>query len=187
MPRGIRYSLIYRHRSPAAVPERAVKREGCRRNRDTETQQSSEDGDGGATTKGRQRENTVHFPHTLHCARLSSQYIRLNCIHAEECSRMIYVRGFNTVAHTARYCRTVTGFRVSPSANDDHTATRKTIRHTFFRLSFFLSSLEPGAVLNSHVAAEKVSAAAGVTPRPDIFSPNEELPLNSVQNCSNST
>lgn len=143
----------------------------------------------GGCNDGNRREQSV-FP-TLHCVHLSSlyfsiylslslslsRYIRLNCIYAE-CSRMIYVRGFNTVAHTVRYC-----YRISRLPRRMTIIRGKLlVPSSFTFLFFFLFSVEPGATLNSHVAAEKISAAAGVTLQPDIFPLNgESFPKSSRQ------
>lgn len=65
----------------------------------------------------REQERTECISHPPLCApsplSLSpslSRDIRLNCIYAEECGYMIYARGFNTVAHTVRYCYRISRF-----------------------------------------------------------------------------
>lgn len=143
-----------------------------------------ERGEGRRRARGMQRreqERTECISHPPLCAPLLSlflylslslslsRYIRLNCIYAE-CSRMIYVRGFNTVAHTVRYC-----YRISRLPRRMTIIRGKLlVPSSFTFLFFFLFSVEPGATLNSHVAAEKISAAAGVTLQPDIFPLNGE-------------
>lgn len=64
---------------------------------------------------------------------------------------MIYVRGFNTVARTVRYCYRISRFpRVMIICG-------KRLAPSSFAFLFFLLSVEPGVALNSHVAAEEIS------------------------------
>lgn len=113
------FSLIYRHRSPRYARKSRQgggMQEGQRRGDAAAVE--DERGEGRRRARGMQRreqERTECISHPPLCAPLLSlyfsislslslsRYIRLNCIYAE-CSRMIYVRGFNTVAHTVRYC-----------------------------------------------------------------------------------
>lgn len=124
----------------AALPERAVE-EGCRRGRDEESSRRGSagrrGGERGGCNDGNRREQRECISHPPLCALLSSislsRYIRLNCIYAEECSRMIYVREFNTVARTVRCC-----YRIS------RLPQRMTIicgkrRRTFFLYFLFFS------------------------------------------------
>lgn len=118
----------------------------------------------GMCNDGNRREQSV-FP-TLHYVRLSSispsQYIRLNCIYAEKCGRMIYVRGFNTVAHTVRYC-----YRISCFSRRMTIICGKLLIPSSFAFFFFsyFPFVKPGAALNSHVVAEEISYTAALHTR----------------------
>lgn len=76
--------------------------------------------------------HTQCISHPPLCARLLPRYIRLNCIYAEDCSRMIYVLVNSTQRLAGRY-------RISRLPNDDHTATRETLYPTFSSSFRFLS------------------------------------------------
>lgn len=106
------FSLIHWHRSPPLCQKEPSRRDAggaeTKRRSSRGGSAGQRGGERGGCNDGNRREQRECISHPPLCALLSSislsWYIRLNCIYAEECSRMIYVREFNTVAHTVRCC-----------------------------------------------------------------------------------